>query len=416
MAALARPDPNDFPDSPYAAQLRRADPHRRFSAPLEAEYVHADLLHNRALIRTVNLCAVLMTAIHFAEQLYQRPAGALLVAQLAVLTAVSVVLAALAWRPALERGYLPWANVLVPLRSLVGASHVAAIAAHGEITLLMSLPIMVIAPFFFFGLRFRTALFTGVVTITSFAAGATLFHLAVPIAGRADLYLLIALTAGAIAARQLERHSRIAFLERHLVAELAQRDALTGTLNRRVFNEHLARTWQQAAAEQRPLAVLLIDVDHFKDYNDHYGHLAGDQALRRVAQAVQGLVRRPLDLLARYGGEEFGVIVHDVDSEQAWALAEHMRRAVMQLGIEHRSSPVATMLTISIGIAVVEPTAASNCWGALQLADLALYEAKLSGRNCIDLMDDAEYRLLSTGGLRAGSGAAPVRVAGGSRL
>jgi diguanylate cyclase (GGDEF)-like protein len=261
---------------------------------------------------------------------------------------------------------------------------------------LMTLPLMVISPFFFFGLRFRAALLSGVITLASFAGGAAWFHLAAPITWRADLYLSIALTAGAIAALQLQRHARIAFLESHLVAELARRDVLTGAFNRRVFNAHLVQTWQQAAAEHRPLAVLLIDVDHFKAYNDRYGHLAGDQALRRVALAVQDLVRRPLDLLARYGGEEFAVIVHDIGPEQAWALAEHMRRAVVQLGIEHRSSQVAAMLTISVGIAVIEPTVQRDCWSALQLADLALYEAKTSGRNCIDLMDDAEYRLLPT--------------------
>jgi two-component system chemotaxis family response regulator WspR len=172
---------------------------------------------------------------------------------------------------------------------------------------------------------------------------------------------------------------------------------LTGAKNRRVFNEHLARIWLQAAADRRALSILLIDVDHFKAYNDRYGHLAGDDALRRVARAVQASVHRPLDLVARYGGEEFAVILYDVPGSQAQEIAERMRLAVMDLGVEHRASRTAEMVTISIGVAAIEPRADRECRGALQLADQALYEAKIRGRNTVELMDDTEYQFLVTG-------------------
>jgi diguanylate cyclase (GGDEF)-like protein len=145
------------------------------------------------------------------------------------------------------------------------------------------------------------------------------------------------------------------------------------------------------------MAVLLIDVDHFKAYNDRYGHQAGDQALRRIAQSLQGVVTRPLDVLARYGGEEFVAVLYDVDQHQATDIAAKMRRSVQDLGIEHRGSRTYSAVTTSIGIAVVAPTSNRNPRGALQLADQALYAAKVGGRNRVELMNEADYRMLVTG-------------------
>lgn len=410
MRAPARPNRSDATDSPYAAELRRTDPHRRFAAPLEAEYLRAELTHDRVLIRTVTVCAVVLSLIHIVEQKIHESAGVLVMSQLGAIGAISLLLAVLAWGTAPERRYLPWASVLVPLRCLFAAVHMANAAALGNLMLLMTLPVMVIAPFFFLGLRWRTALLSSVITVAAFSAGAWMWHLPMPIAWRAGVYLLTALVASAIAARVLERRSRLAFLEGRLLAELAQRDALTGVMNRREFNQHLAQVWQPAAAQHHTLAILLIDLDHFKPYNDRYGHLAGDEALRRIAGALQTCLQRPDDLLARYGGEEFGVIVGDISRQQAWALAEQMRRAVMQLRIHYHSSPIAEMVTVSIGVATVEPIPERGCWEALQLADLALYEAKMNGRNCVELMDETEYRLRSAGVHHDGVGVGRARV------
>jgi diguanylate cyclase (GGDEF)-like protein len=233
--------------------------------------------------------------------------------------------------------------------------------------------------------------------VTCFIISASCFDLALPIALRADAFLIMGMIACTIAGRHVEKWSRTAFLESHLVEELAQHDALTGTKNRRVFDEYLVRLWQQALDDRRALAILLIDVDHFKAYNDRYGHQAGDQVLRRVAQAAQRLVRRPLDVLTRYGGEEFAAILYDVDGNQAQDIAERIRRAVGELAIEHRGSRTSKGLTISVGVAVVEPTFERNPRGALQLADQALYEAKVRGRNRVELMDEAQHRMLVTG-------------------
>ncbi len=397
MAAAPRPNPADLPDSPYAAELRRGGAHRRFRPELEAEYLRIDLLHDRALIRTICTFAVVLAIGHTLEQILIGHASALVLAQLGLIVATCLALAWLAWTPVFERVYRPWANVLVPLRGVLAAAHIAQVAAQGEVVALMTIPVMTISAFFFLGLRFRPALVASVLTGLSFLVSAALFGLAPSVTLRCCVYLLATLLGGAIGSLQLERRSRTSFLESHLVAELAQRDALTGTKNRRVFNEQLAQIWQQAVADRRSIAILLIDVDHFKAYNDRYGHLAGDDALRSVARTVQGFVQRPLDVLARYGGEEFAAILYDVPGAHAKEIAERMRRAVMDLAIEHRGSRTAEIVTISVGVAAIEPTGGRECRGALQLADQALYEAKVRGRNTVELLDEAEYRLLVTG-------------------
>jgi diguanylate cyclase (GGDEF)-like protein len=191
---------------------------------------------------------------------------------------------------------------------------------------------------------------------------------------------------------------------------MAQLDALTGAKNRRIFDEHLARVWQQAARDRRSLAILLLDVDHFKTYNDHYGHQAGDHALRQVARTAQAFIRRPLDIFARYGGEEFAAVLYDVDGSSAEGIADQMRRAVEALAIEHVASRTAVVITISVGVAVVEPTRERNSGGALQLADQALYEAKVKGRNRVKLMDETQYRQLVTGAFAKHVAALPART------
>jgi diguanylate cyclase (GGDEF)-like protein len=246
-------------------------------------------------------------------------------------------------------------------------------------------------------LSVRDALLTVVLTVASFVVGAAAFDLALPVALRAFVFLVMAAAACAIAAHHLERWSRTSFLEGRLIAELAQHDALTGLKNRRVFDEHLERLWRQGIEDDRVLAIMLIDVDHFKEYNDLYGHQAGDQTLWRVAQTLHTFLSRPLDVLARYGGEEFAAILYDVDGGEAEALAERMRLAVCGLDIEHRASRAGNAVTISVGVALIAPSEERRSRGALQLADEALYEAKVRGRNRVEVLDQAAHRLLVTG-------------------
>jgi len=386
------------PDSPYSVELLRGAPQLRFASPeLEAEYVRADLLHSRELIRVVCTLAVLLVVFRGVDQAFSGSWDRGLLIDFGVVLSSSILLLSIAWSRTFEQLFLPWAQIVVPLRNAIVASHVAQAAAQGHLVMLMILPVLLIGPFFLLKLRFRAALVSGVLTLAAFIGSAIYFGLTPPVALRAGAFLIMGMIACIVAARHLERASRISFLESSVIAELAQHDALTGTKNRRVFDEYLARLWPQAMEDGRAIAILLIDVDHFKAYNDHYGHQAGDRALCRVAQTVETFVHRPLDVLARYGGEEFAAILYDVDGPQAMDIAGRIHRAVADLGLEHRGSRTSAAVTISVGVAVIRPTPKRNARGALQLADQALYEAKARGRNRVELMGDVEYRMLVTG-------------------
>jgi diguanylate cyclase (GGDEF)-like protein len=397
MVIASRLNLSDFPDSPYAAELQLSTPRMLFAPKLEAEYGRSHLLESRTLIRVACALALLLMAFRGMEQVLAASWHDTLLGYFWLVAASSAVLTWIAWSPAFERIYLPWAQIVVPVRNLIVAAHLAELAAHGQLEFLMVLPLLLIGPFFFLGLRFRAALVSGVLTVASYGTSALLFGLAVPVALRSCTFLLLALIACAVAARQKEKYSRTRYLENCLTAELAQRDALTGAKNRRVFDEHFTLLWQQALADRRTLAILLLDVDHFKAYNDRYGHQAGDQALRQVAQSVQSFIRRPRDVFARYGGEEFAAILYDVDGSQAKNIANQIRSAVEAQAIEHLGSGTSAAVTISVGVAVVKPTHERDSRGALQLADQALYEAKVKGRNRVKVMDESEYRSLVTG-------------------
>ncbi len=379
-----------------------AEPPARFEAELEAEYVRARLIDNRTLFRMASLLGLLVTILRIGE-LAMTNGGALVRAQPIVIVfpvvvaSMSALLAWFAWHPSFLRRYLPLANFAVPTRNVFVSVAVAAMAARGQVELLIIMPVMVLSPFFFLGLHFRPALISVALTIASFVGSGLAFAMPSTALVRSCGFLIVTAAVSALAAWQIERQARRGFLESRLVAQLAEQDALTGAKNRRVFDEQLTRLWQQAVDDRRPLAILLIDVDHFKDYNDRHGHQAGDVALQQVAKAVQAQIHRPLDVLSRYGGEEFAALLYDIDGVQAREFAERMRLAVNALAIEHRGSRTARVVTVSIGVAAIQPSAHRGPLGALQLADEALYAAKVRGRNNVHLAAESEYRDLETG-------------------
>lgn len=166
-----------------------------------------------------------------------------------------------------------------------------------------------------------------------------------------------------------------------LLRSLSFLDGLTGIANRRRFDETMAREWRRCARARSPLSLIILDVDHFKAFNDHYGHQAGDECLRAVAEVLADQVLRPSDLVARYGGEEFVCLLPDTANDGAVQVAERLRDAVVRLGIPHASSPIAPHVTISLGVATAFPCTEANPEQLTQLADRLLYQAKRSGRN-----------------------------------
>ncbi|MCO6060298.1 diguanylate cyclase [Pseudomonas sp. MOB-449] len=172
-------------------------------------------------------------------------------------------------------------------------------------------------------------------------------------------------------------------LQQHtaMMRQLANRDGLTGLCNRRCFDEALMQEFERHRRHRLPLALALIDIDHFKAYNDHYGHPEGDICLQRVAKAIDAVARRPGELVARYGGEEFVVILPHSDAHSARRYGDRLCEVVRSLELAHQASETADKVTISVGVASLVPTVQSTSQQLIALADQALYQAKTAGRN-----------------------------------
>ena len=174
-------------------------------------------------------------------------------------------------------------------------------------------------------------------------------------------------------------------LQQNLITEeltrLAAIDYLTQIPNRRAFDETLSLEWKRAQRDNTLVAVAMLDLDFFKPYNDHYGHMAGDCCLQSIAKVLKCALHRPADFCARYGGEEFAVVLPNTDLDGATKVLENMRQAVMDLDIRHGFSATAAMITISAGFICTVPILETDATIALQTADNALDQAKLQGRN-----------------------------------
>lgn len=158
-------------------------------------------------------------------------------------------------------------------------------------------------------------------------------------------------------------------------------DGLTRIANRRFFEERAAAEWARAVRQGSPMAALMIDVDHFKAFNDAQGHLAGDECLKRVASELKAVLKRPTDLLARYGGEEFVCLLPDTDLDGAMGVAAHMRSALERAAIPHGTSPVSPFVTVSIGACIKPGEVVASIGALLREADAQLYIAKSRGRD-----------------------------------
>lgn len=171
------------------------------------------------------------------------------------------------------------------------------------------------------------------------------------------------------------------------LSKLSEQDALTGIANRRFLDDVLERSWRQCARLKTTMSVLMIDVDYFKPYNDSYGHPAGDQVLKQLAQTLQQNLFRATDYLARYGGEEFCVVLTDTSSAKALTIAERLRKEIEDLRIRSDVSKCAEVVTVSIGVATFMPSAKMVEMNLIKAADDALYDAKRQGRNRVVLKD-----------------------------
>lgn len=382
-------DLENFPDSPYATELRRDFPDLRFSNELERDFQRFHLERVRARVRFFQLAVCGLALASAFDQVYLdgQPPIDLVLGWLGVVVPTCLFLVWASWSRIYQSIYLPLARLAVPLFAVAAGVGIAAHSAGGHPDPFYFLTTYSIALFFLGGQLFRESLLATAAMIV--AHGATLAYIGQP--ATTVIYFVLVLTitgtTGAFVYKGVERQLRTSFLERGLLGEMVARDGLTGLKNRGAFDDYFPRMWQQALRDRRSLALLLIDVDHFKAYNDRYGHQAGDQALRRVAQVVQGFARRPLDIAARYGGEEFVLGLFDLSSDHVREIAEQLRVAIQALDLAHEDSPTAAVVTASIGVAIAGPRLGRNPEGVVQIADEALYGAKRSGRNAVQAVD-----------------------------
>ncbi len=194
-----------------------------------------------------------------------------------------------------------------------------------------------------------------------------------------DLLKQLATQVG-IAIQQAELYAQLETANARL-ENLAHVDGLTQIANRRRFDEYLSQEWRRMRRNQKSLSLILCDIDHFKLYNDTYGHPQGDDCLKQVAQALTQVVKRPADLVARYGGEEFAVVLPDTGIGGATAVAAAMQQAIAQLGLVHKASSTRPYVTISLGVACTVPNTDPSPQALIDQADRALYRAKQQGRD-----------------------------------
>jgi diguanylate cyclase (GGDEF)-like protein/PAS domain S-box-containing protein len=167
---------------------------------------------------------------------------------------------------------------------------------------------------------------------------------------------------------------------------LSYQDGLTGLANRRMFDTLFDVEWAKARAIRHPLSLVLIDIDFFKQYNDHYGHPQGDECLKHVARVLEMVAQRARDLCVRLGGEEFALLLPETDEATASRIAERCRKLLLREAIPHPASAVADVVTVSMGVATIVPGSRDNPAGLMAQADRRLYQAKSAGRNCIQNM------------------------------
>jgi diguanylate cyclase (GGDEF)-like protein len=401
----ALPSAGAPPQSAHALQLQRGFPRLKFAAPLEAEFREVHLAETLPQVRR-NLWLAIVFVVAFSALTHlvlDGPVNRLLdLIRFAVFTPILGIGLALVYSPLYRRFYPLVCQIAAPTFG-IGVTVLAVLAAAHGVSLIATVVLVSIYIFFMLGMTFYAALGSSLLVFVSYFISAAAVGLPASVQVIDGGVLIFANVIGAMVCYTLERATRTNYLEERLLIETASRDGLTGIHNRRVFDEHLDRIWPQATRDQAALGLLLIDIDHFKAYNDYYGHQAGDECLRQVAWCLSRCARRPLDITARYGGEEFAIVLYEADRSHVEEASRRIQAEIESLAIAHPASPASTKrLTVSIGAACIVPKPGRTHFGFIQLADEALYDAKERGRNCVVIMDK-EYEQLSTGSFRKGA-------------
>jgi diguanylate cyclase (GGDEF)-like protein len=387
--------------SPFGEQLKRGFRGLRFEGLLEKEFRDFYITQNLPRARLSGLIAlILVLAVTCIDLLLgASTAGPINTLRLGVLCPLLVAVGIAISMPAVQRYYTPVVAGGVTLIGLVVTyiAHLAALA--GSSYVLAGLVLVVLYGCLFLGLLFNVAVaITGLLIAAHFVTGVVV---GLPFD---QLYYSTAILGGAaviggISTYNLEHALRTNFLETRLLNELAERDGMTGLYNRRIFDDYVQRLWRQSRREGTAVAIIFVDIDSFKVYNDLYGHQAGDDCLKKVAKCIARGAKRPFDFAARYGGEEFVLVLYGPPDDYARSVPEQIRRDVLDLAIPHAGSQTGKHVTVSVGLALTTPGTSRSLAGAIQAADEALYQAKREGRNRV-VFKDSDSSDVETGNFR----------------
>ncbi len=394
----------------YTQQLNAGFPLLQFGPQLEAEFKRTFLTALRKPLIARMIAGLLF--VEWAAWAYTQvgAAGDLSANAIAlrqwVLLALSPVLVLLPFIPRLyERVWLIVAPTLLAIIGLVGGYSAAAAVAAGNPHAFIALIAMLFACMLLAGLLFWQLLAAGSIIAVSYLVSLQM-HTADPavMQFQATVTLFIT-TAAAVLHYGIERGFRTGYLARRILQDIGRHDALTGLKNRRAFDDALQGLWKQGLRDKQALGLLLFDVDHFKAYNDHYGHQAGDRCLTAIGQVLANAERRPFDIAARIGGEEFALLLYGASSEYINAVAEKLLVEIRELGIPHAQSDTESVVTVSIGAAKAIPVLGRSPASLQQFVDEALYQAKYSGRNRI-VWQEGGYEDVVTGAFQVPRSAA----------
>ena len=369
--------------SPYRRALEQGYGALRFDGDIEQEF---QAFYTDGHLQRVRFAAALIIALYVAFVVIDLASLPTEVAywttriRVFILMPPFIALLYMTYRPLLRRFvaptiYLGAVVAGVGTTLVIGTSYSMGTQIPYEGILLVTLFVYLIAC-----LQWRRAVTANMITLAAFVAMEFMYQLDPRARTYQIIFICAANAVGAYGGYFLEHSARTMFLINKLLNELAELDGLTGLSNRRTLNIHLDRIWRQASRDQQDVAIAMIDVDHFKKYNDRYGHAHGDAALRAVADVIAYHARRPLDITARYGGEEFAVVWYHPSAAELPRMAEVMTRAVAALNMVHEDSDIGK-LSISVGVALMTPTAGQSSDELVKAADEALYAAKRQGRN-----------------------------------
>ncbi|HET7131882.1 MAG TPA: diguanylate cyclase, partial [Gammaproteobacteria bacterium] len=368
--------------------MREAIARFRFPYPLEQQFRDAHLERNlpRARFATAIYLALVLvvTAINMFGGVAPPPALVLepiYVLRLGVACPGLVLILLATYARPLQRHYQWIAATAVTVTGLSVMTISGLAAASGFPQFQMGDVLVLVYATLFLGLLFRAVLAVAASLCFGFVGiGVALSVPPEDLVFAASVLVATGLMAVLSAAR-VERLVRTSFVETQLLNDIAERDGLSGLYNRRMFDTLARRLWQQAQRNTEALQVILVDIDHFKRYNDLYGHQAGDDCIRRVAGIIARVAKRPFDFCARYGGEEFALVLYAPSSLDPSALPEQIRRDIMSQQLPHAGSDAAQVVTVSVGSAIAEVGTKRSLAGLIQTSDEALYRAKQMGRN-----------------------------------